>query len=177
MHQSRNGVPKKPLEFKQLTIALALTFKQQMKEVQTVTRIIIFTVILIFSFLLQSTMTEREKEQRKWSHERVTNTHFFVNLAHSSVYVHFLLFFGVKNTTHSKYNKGCMYSLHKCTSILVTFQVDLYWESVVVLLTFLRRTRGGEENELFLTDYWFRHKMCLNWAERTTLQVSNVTVE
>lgn len=64
MHQSRNGVPKKPLEFKQLTIALALTFKQQMKEVQTVTRIIIFTVILIFSFLLQSTMTERERAEK-----------------------------------------------------------------------------------------------------------------
>ena len=147
MHQSRNGVPKKPLEFKQLTIALALTFKQRMREVQTVTRIIIFTVILIFSFLLQSTMTEREKEQRKWSHERVTNTHFFVNLAHSSVYVHFLLFFGVKNTTHSKYNKGCMYSLHKCT--VVTFQVDLYWVSVVVLLTFLRRTMGRRRKRAF----------------------------
>ena len=148
MHQSRNGVPKKPLEFKQLTIALALTFKQQMKEVQTVTRIIIFTVILIFPSYC-NLQRQKEKEQRKWSHERVTNTHFFVNLAHSSVYVHFLLFFGVKNTTHSKYNKGCMYSLHKCTSILVTFQVDLYWVSVVVLLTFLRRTTGRRRKRAF----------------------------
>ena len=62
MHQSRNGVPKKPLEFKQLTIALALTFKQQMKEVQTVTRIIIFTVILIF-FLLIAIYNDRERER------------------------------------------------------------------------------------------------------------------
>ena len=122
MHPSKNGV-QPLLEFKQLTIALALTFKQQRKEVQTVTRIIIFTVILIFSSYCNG---QRERVEKVKPHERVTNTHFFVNLAHSSVYVHFLLFFGVKNTTHSKYNKGCMYSLHKCTSILVTFQVDLY---------------------------------------------------
>jgi len=63
VHQSRNGVSTNPLEFKQLTIALALTFKQQMKEVQTVTKIIIFTVILIFPLI--AIYNDREKEQRK----------------------------------------------------------------------------------------------------------------
>ena len=88
VHPSKNGV-QPLLEFKQLTIALALTFKQQRKEVQTVTRIIIFTVILIFSSYCNG---QRERVEKVKPHERVTNTHFFVNLAHSSVYVHFLLF-------------------------------------------------------------------------------------
>ena len=148
MHQSSNGVPKKPVGIQAVDNTLGFDFQTANERSTNSYKNHHFYCNLDF-FLLIAIYNDREKEQRKWSHERVTNTHFFVNLAHSSVYVHFLLFFGVKNTTHSKYNKGCMYSLHKCTSILVTFQVDLYWVSVVVLLTFLRRTMGRRRKRAF----------------------------
>ena len=64
MHQLDIMVyPRKTFGIQAVDQTLDLNFEQQMKEVQTVTRIIFSTVILIFSFLLQSTMTERKSRE------------------------------------------------------------------------------------------------------------------